>query len=480
MIHSLRGRLLVGMVLLVFAGLLIADASTYAALDSFLVSRLDDQLGNQGPNAAADLMGQSRDGPPGRIGSSQSSGGLPGGTYLAIYSADGRQLLKERTLNFQDTGTASTPTTTAKPSLPAKLPNAGPDKPTLIYTGGSDGTQFRVLVESIDGFGGDLIVVAIPLSDVQSTLRQLLTLEALIGSLVLLAIALLSLWIVRVGLIPLEKMGSTAAEIAAGDLTRRVSPATPRTEIGRLGLALNAMLSQIEEAFKERTRSEQRLKRFVADASHELRTPLTSIRGYAELMRRVGRMPKKDTELARRRIEEEAIRMSALVDDLLLLARLDQGRPLEAEPVNLQAIARDACADVAVTAPDRSLTLAAPTPVVVAGDDLRLRQVVGNLVRNAVVHTPPGTAVEVTVSSADGHARLAVVDHGAGLTPEERRRVFEPFFRADPNRSRDHGGSGLGLSIASAVVTAHGGKIEVAATAGGGATFSVELPLAGR
>ena len=476
MLHSLRGRLLVGMVLMVFAGLVVADAATYASLDSSLISRVDDQLNNQGPTAATALVGgQDREGgPPSHIGSSQSPEGLPSGTYTAVYSPDGKQLLAEKTLNFATTSSTTTP---PHPILPAKLPNAGPDKPTFLYTGGSDATQYRVLVESVDGFGGDLIVVGIPLGGVQSTLGQLLTLEALSGSLVLLATALLSLWILRIGLSPLEKMGSTASAIAAGDLTRRVSPATSQTEIGRLGLALNAMLSQIEEAFAERGRSEMRLKRFVADASHELRTPLTSIRGYAELMRRVGKMPKSDAELARRRIEEEAIRMSALVDDLLLLARLDQGRPLEAAPVDLQAIARDACADLAVTDPNRSLTLGGSRPVMVVGDELRLRQVVGNLVRNAVVHTPPGTPIEVSVSSSDGHARLAVVDHGPGLTTEERRRAFEPFFRADPNRSRDHGGSGLGLSIASAVVGAHGGKIGVAETEGGGATFWVELPL---
>ena len=302
MIHSLRGRLLVGMVLLVFAGLVVADAATYVSLNTFLISRVDDQLNNQGPNAAAGLIGNGRDGPPGHIGSSQSNEGLPSGTYTAVYTPDGR-LLAERTLDFPST---TTTTTSTRPTLPAKLPNAGPDKPTFLSTGSSDGTRFRVLVESVDGFGGDLIVVGIPLGGVQSTLGQLLTLEALIGSLVLLATALLSLWILRVGLSPLEKMGSTAAAIAAGDLSRRVSPATSQTEIGRLGLALNAMLSQIEEAFSERTRSEMRLKRFVADASHELRTPLTSIRGYAELMRRVGKMPKTDAEQARRRIEEEA------------------------------------------------------------------------------------------------------------------------------------------------------------------------------
>jgi two-component system OmpR family sensor kinase len=273
-------------------------------------------------------------------------------------------------------------------------------------------------------------------------------------------------------------MGSTAREIAAGDLSRRVEPASARTEIGRLGLALNGMLSQIETAFAERTRSEQRLRRFLADASHELRTPLTSIRGYAELLRRGAAQPAQDATLARRRIEEEAIRMSVLVDDLLLLARLDQGRPLEQVPVELRQIAHDACADARAVAPQRPITLTAPQAVMVRGDELRLRQVVANLVSNAIVHTPPGSPIEVSVTRGREKAALSIADHGPGLQGEEARRAFEPFYRADPGRSRDRGGSGLGLSIVAAVVAALGGVVQVLETAGGGATFRIDLPLA--
>ena len=272
-------------------------------------------------------------------------------------------------------------------------------------------------------------------------------------------------------------MGHTAEAIAGGDLSRRVSPATPRTEIGRLGLALNAMLSQIESAFDERTQSEQRLRRFIADASHELRTPLTSIRGYAELLRRGAERSPEDSELARRRIEAEATRMSVLVDDMLLLARLDQGRPLEREPVDLQTIARDAWADAYAVAPVRPVTLQAPDSVVVSGDDMRLRQVVGNLVRNAIVYTPPATPIEIGLARTDGHAVLTVADHGPGLPPDVAARVFEPFFRGDAGRSRNRGGAGLGLSIVAAVVAAHQGEVRVRETEGGGATFEVELPI---
>jgi two-component system OmpR family sensor kinase len=273
-------------------------------------------------------------------------------------------------------------------------------------------------------------------------------------------------------------MGGVAADIAAGDLSRRVEPATPKTEIGRLGLALNGMLSQIEAAFAERTQSNQRLRRFIADASHELRTPLTSIRGYSEMLRRGAAESLADSDLARRRIEEESVRMSVLVDDMLLIARLDQGRPLERNPVDLQLIARDAAADARAVAPQREITLSANGSVVVEGDDTRLRQVLGNLVRNALVHTPQQTPVEISVSTEDGVGRISVVDHGPGLRPDEVERIFEPFYRADPSRSRDSGGAGLGLSIVNAVVSAHGGQVHVNETSGGGVTFEVELPLA--
>src|SRR4029077_12158838 len=205
------------------------------------------------------------------------------------------------------------------------------------------------------------------------------------------------------------------------------------TEIGRLGLALNGMLTQIEAAFEERTESNNRLRRFIADASHELRTPLTSIRGYSEMLRRGAGESPDDAELARRRIEEESVRMSTLVDDMLLIARLDQGRPLERQPGDPPAVAAAAAADAKAVAPNRQITLTAPAPVVVEGDDVRLRQVVGNLVRNALVHTPQQTAIEIDVSTVNGTGRMSVVDHGPGLEPKEMARIFEPFYRADPS-----------------------------------------------
>ena len=463
---SLRGRLLIGVISLVVLGLLVSDVATYGLLQSSLISRIDAQLLGGHNEANLALGGQGR-------GPEQPSR-FPTGTVVQLIGLDGTPVVTKVTAPF-----ASTPSS-VRPILPKPLANAGMDKPaTPITVRSTEGdSQFRLTDWPENSFGGQFVVLAIPLTDVQSTLSQLLQLEALTGLGVVAATIILALLIIRIGLQPLQKMGGVAADIAAGDLTRRVEPATPKTEIGRLGLALNGMLSQIESAFRERTESNTRLRRFIADASHELRTPLTSIRGYSEMLRRGAAESPADADTARRRIEEESVRMSVLVDDMLLIARLDQGRPLERKPVDLQAIASDAAADARAVAPHREITMSAPGPVVVAGDDTRLRQVLGNLVRNALVHTPQQSAIEIAVSTVDGVGRMSVIDHGPGLKPSELEHIFEPFYRADPSRSRDSGGAGLGLSIVSAVVGAHGGNVKVKETSGGGATFEVELPLA--
>ncbi len=463
---SLRGRLLIGVISLVVLGLLVANIATYISLQSFLVSRVDDEL-KAGVDEVANALGAPLRGPVQHTA-------FPVGTVAELLGPNG-QVLNVKVVG-QGFGTVTSPVT---PKLPKTLPNAGADTPAAPFTvQGSDGkTQFRMTDWPEGRFGGDFVVLAVPLTDIESTLRGLLLSESLISLGVVAGTALLAFVIIQVGLRPLRRMGAAAGEIAAGDLSRRVEPATPKTEIGRLGLALNAMLSQIEAAFAQRTASEQRLRRFIADASHELRTPLTSIRGYSEMLRRGAAQSRTDSDLARRRIEEESVRMSALVDDMLLIARLDQGRPLETKPVDLQAIARDAVDDARAVAPQREITLSASAPVVVSGDDTRLRQVLGNLVRNALVHTPSKTPIEVAVTTEDSVARMSVADHGPGLPPDAAQRIFEPFYRADPSRSRDSGGAGLGLSIVSAVVTAHGGRVDVKETSGGGATFEVELPL---
>jgi two-component system, OmpR family, sensor kinase len=467
MTQSLRGRLLVGVISLVVVGLLISDVATFASLQRFLISRVDDQLTSNW-QAAVGVLGGPDEGP-------RSSFGFPPGTVIELISPNGTLLAPPSIL----TTPGSTPSS-ALPVLPHSLPNYGMDKPSAPFTvaGIAGVSQYRVIDWPEDSFRGNFVILAIPLTEVRSTLNQLLLLEASITVAVVAATALLALLIIRIGLRPLQRMGAVAQDIAAGDLTRRVEPASRQTEIGRLGLALNGMLSQIEAAFAERTASNDRLRRVIADASHELRTPLTSIRGYAEMLRRGAAESPRDSEAARRRIEEESIRMTGLVDDLLLLARLDQGRPLDKAAVDLRTIATDAVADARVVAPQRSISLTSNGPAIVTGDDTRLRQVLGNLVRNALVHTPQQTPIEVEVATHDRVGRVSVADHGPGLAADDVERIFEPFYRADPSRSRDRGGAGLGLSIVSAVVTAHGGHVKVSQTEGGGATFEVELPLA--
>jgi two-component system OmpR family sensor kinase len=296
--------------------------------------------------------------------------------------------------------------------------------------------------------------------------------------------------IIKHDLRPLEAMADTADVIAAGDLSQRVEPAEPRTEVGRLGLSLNAMLAQIEVAFAERAATEEKLRRFLADASHELRTPLTSIRGYAEVFERGAKDDPEDLATAMRRIEEESKRMGVMVDELLLLARLGEGREPEREPVDLARVVSDAVGDARAADAARDISLDAPAELVVTGDEHQLRQVVANLLGNARKHTPAGCPVQVRLRAegaddgrADatgkaGAAVLEVADEGPGLTPEIAAKVFEPFYRADKSRTRQSGGAGLGLAIVAAIVEAHGGSVALRTQAGQGATFSVRLPLA--
>ncbi|HET7420665.1 MAG TPA: HAMP domain-containing sensor histidine kinase [Candidatus Dormibacteraeota bacterium] len=467
---SLRGRLLIGVMSLVIAGLLISDAATYLLFQTSLLGRIDNELVSRtSVEAAASVISHDcRTGPGSTVG-------FPVNSVVELLAPDGSVQLACVVTVFGSPSSAA-------PVLPQNLHVAGSDDPiapvTVAGTGGVH--QYRLTAWAENSFNSQTVVLAIPIDDVPTTLAQLLQLELFISVAVIGATALLAWLIIAIGLRPLRRMGAAAGEIAAGDLSRRVEPATSKTEIGRLGLALNSMLSQIEAAFDQSRASEQRLRRFIADASHELRTPLTSIRGYSEMLRRGANESPTDSELARRRIEEESVRMSTLVDDMLLIARLDQGRPLDMKPVNLQLIARDAVDDARAVAPQRDITLRADSPAVINGDDTRLRQVLGNLVRNALVHTPSKSPIEVAVTTDNGTARLSVADHGPGLGAADRERIFEPFYRADPSRSRDSGGAGLGLSIVTAVVAAHGGKVDVKETSGGGATFEVELPLASR
>jgi two-component system OmpR family sensor kinase len=358
---------------------------------------------------------------------------------------------------------------------------------------GTDGRSYRAITRAgtIDTDRGRVngsVTLAQPLSGVEDALARLRLLTVEFGTLVILACALLGWLAIRRAFAPLVEVERTAAAIAAGDLSRRIPEHPPTTEVGRLTSSLNGMLTRIEAAFRAREASEARTRRFAADASHELRTPLASIRGFAELYRQ-GAVPPSDVPRTMGRIEDEATRMGHLVEDLLLLARLDEQRPARTDPVDLAVLAGDALVDARALAPDREVRLVGlqdgggPVPSPVTGDEDRLRQVVANLVANAVRHTPARTPVEIAVgvtTSPDGDTCvLEVRDHGPGVPPEQAPRVFERFYRTDASRQRAlGGGAGLGLSIVAAVVAAHGGTADVRPTPGGGATFAVRLPRA--
>ena len=454
-----------GLLALVAVGVLVTDLVTYAALRTFLVARVDSQLEDARAPVAEELF-QGVVHPSLRRSSKTV---IPDGTYAQLLDAHGSVVA---TLSsFRE---ASDP----RPRLP-RLDLAPGDGERRFEVGAMRGSlRYRGLATPLaDGAG--TLVVTLPLREVHQTLGRLVAVEAVVTVAVLVGLGVLARWVVRIGLRPLEEIGDTARAIAGGDLSRRVDRAEPETEVGRLGAALNVMLGQIEEAFSERRDSEDRLRRFVADASHELRTPLTSIRGYAELFRQGAAERPEDLAVAMRRIEEEAARMGVLVDDLLLLARLDQGRPLERAPVDLVEVASDAVSDARAVAPARVITFDHDGPVVVEGDEGRLRQVVANLLDNAHLHTPADAPVHVRVATDHAHhtAVLEVADEGEGMEKETAARVFERFFRGDASRNRSKGGSGLGLSIVAAIAEAHGGSASVDSAVGQGTTFRVAVPL---
>jgi two-component system OmpR family sensor kinase len=386
--------------------------------------------------------------------------------------------------------------TRAFPSGFASDPDPLPRLP--VYEGGIPGGAFGVVAQrpSVDGTmayrvltergarPNALLAIAAPLTTVQAAEGALVRTMLIVG-LASMGVLLIVAWLViRRGLLPLERMTRTAEEIAGGDLSHRAGVPHDDTEVGRLGQAFDSMLDQIEGSFAQQRRaldamerSDARLRRFVADASHELRTPLTAVRGYADLYRAGGLADPDALATAMDRVGTESRRMADLVDDLLLLARLDQRRPLRRDPVDVARLAEDAVADLRTVDPGRPVAAVIEPGVIVPGDDDRLRQVVGNLLGNVRVHGGTAAPVEVLVRRVDGAAELRVVDHGAGIDPTDGARVFDRFYRADPGRSRDNGGTGLGLAIVASIVEVHGGRVWHEPTPGGGATFVVRLPV---
>jgi len=495
-------QLISAMLVLVALGLTLTGGFGVRLLRSYLVDQVDEQL-----TAAVGLVG-----PDDMAGVEPQPTAVPSQFHVAVVDRRGTVVR-----------TAPSPLHESEPDLPEITPADAADRAGRPFT--VDAAQgrgsWRVLaLPASDGSGS--LVIATSLDEVDATVKRLVSIDLLVGVAVLGGLALVGISMVRTALRPLAEIEVTAAAIGRGDLARRVPDHHPGTEMGRLSRALNAMLEQIERAFRAQAasesqsrRSEQRMRRFVADASHELRTPLTSIRGFAELHRQGAVTDPEAVSDLLGRIEDEATRMGLLVDDLLLLARLDQQRPLQHAPVDLGAVAATVVEAARAAEPEREIVLVTghdgdddgdgegddrggerddrdgddadggdgdgdSGELVVPGDEARLHQVVGNLLDNALAYSPPATPVTLTLGRDERQGRpmasLEVVDRGAGLTPEQAERVFERFYRTDAARSRARGGTGLGLSIVAAITRAHGGSVEVDSAPGEGSTFRVLLP----
>lgn len=507
----LRVKLVAALLALAAVALGLISVASTVALRSYLTGRIDAQLDVAAPQLVT-------------IGWTRTIGEVPSNFITGWHNGARWQVGQHYPYPYTEADLPPLPSDHAEALEVAGRP--------YTATGHNGETRWRLLVTPLEN--GHIYMVGQSLASVDQTVTRLIWVEVLVGSAVLLLVGVVGTGIVRASLQPLIEIEQTAGAIAAGDLTRRVPDPepygeAPQTELGRLGRALNAMLAQIEMAFTARTaseaaaraaeeaarsaaqaaqdseararRSEERMRRFVADASHELRTPLTSIRGFAELYRQGAVTDPDDIGRLVRRIEDEAARMGLLVEDLLLLARLDRERPLDLSPVELPVVAGDAVHAARAVDPGRPIELEVCTggqPLVVWGDDARLRQVVGNLLSNALTHTPPGTRVVVRLRTEPGAlgegpvAVLEVADEGPGLAPEQAERVFERFYRVDsartrpagtatepePGRRAAPGGTGLGLAIVAALVRAHQGTVTVDSALGRGATFRVALPLA--
>lgn len=500
MLHprTLRARLTAVLLALAAVGLVALAAITYGSQKQFLEQQVDDQVEAALRFAAPQILDntqraydngtlqQTEDGlmttpNPGEMnrkygggpGGGPPGGGkrdLPLGTYAELRGPTGKRVGLPFQIGMVDDNDTSTP------KLPASLPLGK----TITIESTSGDTRYRVRAESARFIQGvSTVVVAVPLSGKTDQLQQLLLVDAIVILAILAALGLAASRLVRHELSPLEHIATDADRIAAGELDRRVPEATEGSEVGRLAVALNAMLGRIEVAFAERKASEDRLRVFLSDASHELRTPLASIRGYAELQRTGMIATEEERATAVARIEEQAARMGTLVEDLLALARLDEEREQPTELVELGRLARDAVADARSLDADREVTLHQGDDPLVLGQDAKLRQVFTNLLGNAVAHTPPGTPIDVRVGVEGTHAVVDVDDAGAGVPVEARDKIFERFHREAGGTARTRGpaGAGLGLAVVHGIVEAHGGTVTVGESPSGGARFQVRLPL---
>jgi len=461
----LRARLIAIMIVLMLLAISLTAAATAYLMNRDLMGRLDANLAR---SAAVVETSFANETVPRRVP-------LPTGYAVVIYNPD--RLPEPLTYAASDIADL--------PDLAQLLPDdprVVSGEPFNLPSRESD-TGWRAVAGEIDtlGLGEVTFIVARPLTEVQHTVRHFATFAVLLGLGLTLACAALGWFAMRRAFRPLTQIEHTAAAIAAGDLSSRIPSRTMPEEVTSLATSLNTMLAHLEGSFTAREASEERMRQFVADASHELRTPLATVRGYAELYRQ-GAVPDVRVPGTMERIESEAARMSHLVDDLLLLARLDEERPLEKSPVDVTVIAAEEVTAARVRDPGRAISLhgfgGALGPVVVDGEEAGLHQVLGNLLTNAIRHTPAGTPIEVAVGRSERTAVIEVRDHGPGIDEAASARIFERFFRADPARSRASGGTGLGLAIVAAIVARHGGRVGLTQTPGGGATFVVHLSTA--
>lgn len=474
----LRARLVAIISLLLAAGLGIAAVATTTVVSNFLVQQVDEEL-----NAAA--LSVTSVVPQGQ------TQGVPSNYYVQVTHENGevRAYGTEAVTRF---GKPDLPTTTFEEASGADVNPY--TVPAVTDSAGSENWRAVTIAAKVRATGEPVVIqVALPLVGMDKTI-SILTRTLITSGLGIVMLGGLTAWVlVERSLRSLRSVEHTAAQIAAGDLSQRVPEAPPGTEMGSLAASLNAMLTQIERAFAAQEASEVRMRQFVSDASHELRTPVATIRGYGELYRMGALDSTEKVDDTMLRIEDAARRMGMLVNDLLVLARLDEGRPIAREDVDLVALARDSVQDLHALDPTREVALVpldaaaapddpagqVPDTLIVEGDGDRLRQVVTNLIGNVARHTPAGTPAEIAlgIRKDDGVAVLEVRDHGPGLTEEQGKRIFERFYRADSSRTRESGGSGLGMAIVAAIVGTHGGHVEVTPTDGGGLTVQVTLPL---